>query len=364
MMRPLAMRPNMLATVVLALGLLLTAGAGAAQDTAGAQPDASGLTRLLTAEVARFSGKGGVYVRQLTGGEQASVNGEDHFDSASTIKLAIMATAFRLVDQHKLSLDDRHELKASDFRPGSGILKFHDPGLKLSLRDLITQMVITSDNTATDLVVGAVGGVAAVNAFLKQDGYRAIHLNMTDYEYFRRPYELIDPKYKDLSPEDVFALSSNIPAIIAPRRELIERVRRESAEHHVTEQTAKLATVEEKWHGVVSPAEVGRLLEGIERNTIASPASCAEMRRILLEQQAGTRKIPQFLAVPVGHKTGEVGGVTNDAGIIYAHSGPIVIALYTMGYAGNAGDADDRLARVARLVVDYFDGAANGRRGN
>ena len=42
-------------------------------------------------------------------------------------------------------------------------------------------------------------------------------------------------------------------------------------------------------------------------------------------QQAGQRKIPHFLNVPVAHKTGENTGVTHDAGLIYARAGTVVM---------------------------------------
>ncbi|MGZ7008404.1 MAG: serine hydrolase, partial [Ilumatobacteraceae bacterium] len=94
----------------------------------------------------------------------------------------------------------------------------------------------------------------------------------------------------------------------------------------------------------------------IEKDTIASKAATEEMKRAMRGQQAGTRKVPHFLSVPVAHQTGEVGGVTNDVGMIYAKSGPIVFAFYTFGYTGLASEADDRLGAVARLIVEYFDG--------
>jgi beta-lactamase class A len=78
---------------------------------------------------------------------------------------------------------------------------------------------------------------------------------------------------------------------------------------------------------------------------------------MMLAQQAGMRKIPHYLSVPVAHKTGETDGVTNDVGMIYAKSGPIIIAFYSLGYTGLEGEADERLGAVARLVVEYFDGA-------
>lgn len=50
-------------------------------------------------------------------------------------------------------------------------------------------------------------------------------------------------------------------------------------------------------------------------------------------------KVPHYLTVPVGHKTEETTGVTNDVGEIYSGTGP-----------------EDAMGRVAQPVVDYFDG--------
>jgi len=40
------------------------------------------------------------------------------------------------------------------------VLQYHDLGIQPTVRDLITEMIITSDNTATDLMTLKVGGVA------------------------------------------------------------------------------------------------------------------------------------------------------------------------------------------------------------
>ncbi len=74
----------------------------------------------------------------------------------------------------------------------------------------------------------------------------------------------------------------------------------------------------------------------------------------LRAQQAGARRLPHFLDVPVGHKTGDSGVIANDVGIVYARSGPIVIAFFTNGITGPYAETEDRIGRVARLIVDYF----------
>jgi beta-lactamase class A len=316
------------------------------------------LTRLVDAELSRFPAKTGLYVKHLTTGEEFALRGGDHFNSASVIKIPIMILAYRMADQKKLNLDERYLIGPSDFRGGSGIFRYHDAGLNPTLRDVITQMIITSDNTATDIMIAKVGGKEKVNEFLKQAGITTSFLVQTVFEVFRKPYELLDPQNKSLTPEDVFALQSNLPAFTEPRKDLIKHLREGMIEKKIQEQMNKLYTDDEKyWLGVVTPTEIGRLLEGIEKGTIASKASCAEMARIMRGQQLGARRIPHYLSVPVAHKTGDFPPiVANDVGMVYAKSGTIIISFFTLGNTGVYGETEDRMGQVARLIVEYFDG--------
>jgi beta-lactamase class A len=316
----------------------------------------AGLERLLAAQLTRFPSHSGVFVKNLATGEEAAVLGDTHFESASTIKLAVMILAFQLADAGKLDLAQPYVLQPHDYRAGSGVLRFLDPGARLTTHDLVELMIATSDNTATDIVIGKVGGPAAVNAFLRRAGYRDLALNKTVGEHFRWRYEVLDPKYRSLTPEDVFALQSNAPAFAAPRQALIATVRSEAATRDLDALVARANTREDAWLGVVTPRELGRMLAAIERDQAASKAACEDMKRMLRAQQAGQRKIPHFLSAPVAHKTGENTGVTHDAGLIYARSGTIVMVSLNTDVTGPIADADDRIGGLARLVVDYFDG--------
>jgi beta-lactamase class A len=213
-------------------------------------------------------------------------------------------------------------------RGGSGIFRFHDPGLQPTLRDVLLQMIITSDNTATDLAIGKVGGVAPVNTWLKESGYGdALRLNMTTGQ--------------------LFALYGALPQGAASDR------------------NQKTNTDHAYWLGEMTPRATGRVLEAIERcndgtatgPTIASKTSCADMVRMLRAQQSGARRLPHYVNVPVGHKTGDFPPViANDVGIIYSRSGPIVVAFFGSAIEGPYGEAEDRIGRVAQRIVDYFDG--------
>jgi beta-lactamase class A len=294
-------------------------------NAAGAQT--SGLQRLLDAELARFPGRAGIWVKHLTTGDSAAVRADEAFNSASVIKIPVLTLAFQMADNGRLSLADRITITAADVRGGSGIFRYHDPGLQPTLRDVLLQMVITSDNTATDLAIGKVGGVDAVNAWLRANNYGdALKLNMTTGQ--------------------LFALYGALPQG-ANRNE-------------------KTNTDRGYWLGSMTPRATGRLLEAVQRcndgsatgTPIAAKASCADMVRMFRGQQSGARRLPHFLSVGVGHKTGDFPPViANDVGIIYARSGPIVVAFFGSAIEGPYAEAEDRIGRIAQLIVEYFDGA-------
>jgi beta-lactamase class A len=282
---------------------------------------------MLDAELARFPAKAGVWVKHLTTGEEAVVRGDEAFNSASVIKIPVMVLAFQMADKGQLSLSDRITINASDFRGGSGVFRYNDPGLQPTFRDVLLQMIITSDNTATDLSIAKVGGVEKVNAWLRANGYGdALTLNMTT--------------------GDLFAKYGALP---------------QSANRN--EKTNADRTY---WLGSMTPRGTGRLIEAIQRCSdgsapapaIAAQKSCADMMRMMRAQQSGARRLPHFLNVPVAHKTGDFPPVlANDVGVIFARSGPIVVSFFTNAIEGPYAETEDRIGRVAQLIVEYFDGA-------
>lgn len=334
--------------LAIATGFVVTAGAD------------SGLQRLLHAELARFPARTGLYVKHLASGDEAAVRGDETFNSASVIKIPIMVLAYRLAEQGKVQLDARVEVAKRDLRAGSGVLRYHDIGLRPTVRDLITQMIITSDNTATDLMIGQVGGVAAVNAWLQSGGYPGERLNTTIFEVFRRRYERADPALKSLTPEELYALQSGDPSFAGMTQArfdaIQEAMRRPGLAAELNRQVAEEPAT---WLGQITPRGIGRMLEAIERCTLAAAASCAEMQRAFRRQQSGARRLPHFLDVPVGHKTGDFPPMlANDVGVIYARSGAIVVAFLTNAIREPYAELEDRMGRTTQAIVDYFDGAA------
>ena len=112
------------------------------------------------------------------------------------------------------------------------------------------------------------------------------------------------------------------------------------------------------WLGQITARGVGRMLAAIEQCTILSKPSCAEMTRAFRRQQSGARRLPHFLDVAVGHKTGDFPPMlANDVGVIYSRSGPIVVSFLTNSIREPYAELEDRMGRTARGIVDYFDGS-------
>ena len=275
------------------------------------------LQELVDRASADFPGKAGIWVKHLKTGQTAGVRDSEMFNSASVIKIPVMVLAFQMADRGELKLDERITVRKADIRGGSGIFRYHDEGLQPTFRDVLLQMIITSDNTATDLAIAKVGGVSRVNAWLKEAGYAdGQRLTQTTGELFA--------KYAALKPTD--------------------------------DRDAKTNAERSYWLGELSPRGIGLMLEAIEKKTLASEPACNDMLRMLRAQQAGQRRLNHYLSVPVAHKTGDFPPVlANDVGIIYARSGPIIVSFLGNAITGNYGEAEDRIGRFAQQLVELLD---------
>jgi beta-lactamase class A len=339
-------------------------------EPAGA-PSALGLTALLEAELRRFPARVGLHVKHMSTGIEVGIGADEAFNSQSVIKMMILVRAFQLADEGVLDLEERITLTTGDLRHGAGLLQFHDPGITLTLRDLLFHMVVTSDNIATDLALDRVGGTGELNRWIRDSGYTRTWKINQGWEYRRKLLEVLDPRFAMANAQETTALQFALAGshllerygdlFTGERADWLGVVRDPVQRARYAEARDRLMVVDTTyWLGHMTPRETSRLLEGIEACTVASRASCDAMRLSLRQQQAGARRLPHYLTVPIGHKTGDSAVISNDVGIIYARSGPIVVSFFVNGIQGPLAEAEDRMGRIAQLIVDYFDGAAGG----
>lgn len=276
------------------------------------------------------------FAKHLVSTKTVAVRADDPVNTLSVIKLAIMLLAYRDAEAGALDLDQRYQIRDEDFRRGSGLLQTFAPDLQPTYRDLITQMIITSDNTATDILIARLG-LARVNTMLAALGYRETKLHKTIGQLFRRVWELVDPANSSLSDRAVYERGFPTDSNAAARRFAFEGDPRE-------------------WLGCTTARETAHLLEQIQNGEIASRASSDAMLAILQEQFYRSR-LPQRIAfrAAIAHKTGDWSPIAgHDVGIIYSASGPMVVALFVSQNRGDFFEVEATHGRIAEALLDAW----------
>ena len=319
------------------IALLLVAAVGSAF---GAD---SGLARLeqQIAYLARTTDAAvGVSATHIETGRTVSVRGTEAFPMASAFKLPVAVQALTLVDEGRLSLDRMVTIMPQDFHPGSGDLSdlmFH-PGLAISVENLMELMLGISDNSAADLVLREAGGPVAVTARMRELGFNAIRVD--------RPTVLLLAAWqgvKTVPPESQW--NRDIWDRLFDAVPLAEHM---SARRAQTNDPRDTATAE----------EMTQLLVRLWKRALLSAKSTAELIGMLDRVRTGKSRLKGLLpqGTEVGHKTGSLGGVANDMGIMTLPDGAghVAITVFTKGSGRPEEVSEKAIAEIARTVYDYF----------
>src|SRR4051794_11742931 len=124
-----------------------------------------------------FNGRVGIAVRSIDDGWETGWKDHELYPQQSVSKLWVSITALDAADRGGGSLDDKVTLTAND------LTLFHEPiaeeilkdgSYTTTLGDLMLRAITTSDNTANDKLMRAVGGPAAVRAMIARKHLGAI----------------------------------------------------------------------------------------------------------------------------------------------------------------------------------------------
>jgi len=281
-----------------------------------------------------FKGKIGVSVKHLGTGESADLKGDVLFPTASVFKVPVIVEFYRQVEDCMIELDDHVLLRESDKVPGSGILKELTEGLPVSYRDLLSLMMIVSDNTATDLIVKTVG-FDNINDAMKDLGLKDTKVT----KYCRQIlFDLVG--INDLSIE-----------------EMTIDVFQKASEGRDFEGSWSLGTED---NDITTPNEMLKLVEYIVEGKAAEPESCQAILDIMAKCQTGGYRIPKYLPsnkLLLQRKTGSLPGVRNDVGVItIKETGEkYILACFTMNAEDNY-EAEEVIAKVSQAVYQHFTG--------
>ncbi|KUO68408.1 MAG: serine hydrolase [Clostridia bacterium BRH_c25] len=125
----------------------------------------------------------GVAIKNMNTGETIMINEGLAFRSASTIKLLIMSEILKEVKEGEHTLDEPVVFADSIKVGGCGILKELNSGHQFTIEEIITLMIILSDNTATNILID-MSGMDRINSMALELGLKNTELQrkMMDFE--------------------------------------------------------------------------------------------------------------------------------------------------------------------------------------
>ena len=237
----------------------------------------SALDAQIKSRVTAFKGKVSIFAKNLDTGETYSLNADERVRTASTIKIAVMIEAFARVTEGKAKWTDELVLTKEKKVSGSGILNELSDGLRLTLRDGVSLMMILSDNTATNLVLDVLT-TDAVNARMESLGLKQIKI-LRKVGSGGDSMAGKDPENKK------FGL------------------------------------------GFATPHEMVLVMEKLERGEIISPAVSKEMIDLMKREQGRNAIGRSLWNVPMASKYGALDRLRSAVGILYTKNGKIAMAI-------------------------------------
>jgi beta-lactamase class A len=255
--------------------------------------------------------KWGIYIKCIETGEEIAINSDETMDTMSVIKIPLMAEVFRQIEAGKFALTDRVTLKESEKRPGTGVIRSLDAGATLTIKDLITLMIIVSDNTATDMLFEKVGGTEPVNKLMQSYGLNTI---------------------KATGPSEVWFKAL--------------RAEPDAWKFHTEGKTP---------YGLSSPRDLGKLLEKIHKGEAVSKQASEQMLQIMRGQVYSSRLPKYVTGFRVPHKTGDfMPYIGNDVGILESPNRHIVISVFTARHNGIGPNLEDAIGRIAEQIANFY----------
>jgi len=272
-------------------------------------PQADSLRDAILARIAASPGAVvAVSYRDLQTGERLDLSADSVFHAASTMKVPVMIEVLRRAQAGAFSLDQEILLvnqfaSLADGSPfslnmaddGDSVL-YGKIGERVKVRELLQRMITRSSNLATNQLIELVGAA-----------------NVT----------------------------ATAHSLGAPKMSVLRGVEDQKA-------------FDKGMINTTTSADLATLLEAIEKGTVLSPSSSAEMREILLAQEFN-EKIPAGLppGTRVAHKTGEITAVSHDAAVVYPpNRKPYVLVVLTKGIReGSSSSA--LIADISRIVWNH-----------
>ena len=111
-----------------------------------------------------------IYVWEYENGKYLDINADEQFSAASIIKLPVLVQMFKSIEAGQATIYDEMTLTDYYKAPGSGNLQYMSSGGRYSLDALAKTMIQDSDNSATNMIMSKIGGMDYINIGLRDWG--------------------------------------------------------------------------------------------------------------------------------------------------------------------------------------------------
>lgn len=240
----------------------------------------------------------GVFVMDLDSGEYFSINGESAFPAASMIKVPVLVAFFQDVDAGKIRLDEVLTLQQPDLASGSGEMQYAGVGTQYSALETATNMIINSDNTATNMIIRRLGGIEGLNQRFREWGLQqtVLHNLLPDLE------------------------GTNL----------------------------------------LSPKELSTLIAQVSEGKLVSMKSRDRLFGIM-ERTVNNSLLPSSLGAgaSIAHKTGDIGSLAGDAGLVDMPNGKRYTISVMVKRPHNDARAYELVVQIGGAVYEYLNQAAS-----
>jgi beta-lactamase class A len=304
----------------LGLGSVVLAMTFCLLPSAFAQKSPSTLQEQVLAIAKEHHGQVALFAENLKTHETVAISPDMPVQTASVIKLAILYEALEQVRSGKVHFSDQITLKPTDQVPGSGVLLMFDAPMQVTFKDVLTMMIVMSDNSAANLAMDHVG--------IKNINDRIAKLGLKDTYLYKKVF--IPLPAGEVLPDDFkkFGLGKTTAREMASLMTKIVR--------------CELAAPGE-------PAQAG-------------DAALCEVALHMLHVQFYRSAAPRYLDIMPGaagdsmaNKTGSLNAVRNDIAAVSTKNGIVVIAAFTFDNADHSWGADQEgeltIAKLARAIV-------------
>ncbi len=149
---------------------------GGAVALLGAAPRRESVTVALRALERRSGGRLGVGIVDTARGTAGGWRQHERFTQASSFKLSLAALILAEAERGRLALSDVLRWSRDDLLPHSPVTAANATAA-LPIRDLARAAVVTSDNTAANVLLRTIGGPARLTAFWRATGDRVSRLD-------------------------------------------------------------------------------------------------------------------------------------------------------------------------------------------